>query len=226
MHSRNAFLNKGEYNVIVVDWERGANTPIYSTARNRVSNIGVVLAQFIDFLNGRGLAFSRVDIIGHSLGAHIAGIAGKLVSRGRINAIVGLEPALLGFSADVPAERLHITDAIYVEVMYTDMGRISANYPIGHANFFPNFGRGQPGCGIDLTGSCGHSRSWQFYGETISHPNTFWATMCSGFIAIETGRCPPAGPNQLMGGDPVNQGANGMYFLQTNSETPFGQGWR
>ena len=56
-------------------------------------------ARFIDFLVGNGFTtFPRVNIAGHSLGAHIAGIAGKRVLLGRINTIFGLDPALPLFS--------------------------------------------------------------------------------------------------------------------------------
>ena len=36
--------------------------------------------------------FNQVHIVGHSLGPHIAGVAGKRVTRGRIHSIVGLDP--------------------------------------------------------------------------------------------------------------------------------------
>ena len=69
-----AYHRNGAFNVIVVDWGLGANTINYIAARNRVSDVGVVLANFIDFLHEHGFTdHSRVSIAGHSLGAHVAG---------------------------------------------------------------------------------------------------------------------------------------------------------
>lgn len=65
---RNAFLNRGEFNMFTVDWGLGAGTPNYILARNRVNEVGLVVAQFIDFLNVNGMPFSRIGITGHSLG--------------------------------------------------------------------------------------------------------------------------------------------------------------
>jgi len=60
-----AYLQRGAFNVIVVDWSVGANTLNYITARNRVPLVATVVARFIDFLVSNGLtAMSRVTIAG------------------------------------------------------------------------------------------------------------------------------------------------------------------
>lgn len=65
---RNAYLQRGDFNVFTVDWGIGAGTPNYILARNRVNEAGHVVAQFIDFLNVNGMPFNRILISGHSLG--------------------------------------------------------------------------------------------------------------------------------------------------------------
>lgn len=62
------------------------------SARNRVPEVATVVARFIDFLHQNALFanFNSCIVAGHSLGAHIAGLTGKRVSRGRIQAIFGL----------------------------------------------------------------------------------------------------------------------------------------
>lgn len=87
---RAALLANVDCNYFVVDWGAGSNTINYITARNRVNATGQVLAQYMDWLNLRGLPFSAVTIIGSSLGAHVAGAAGKRTTRGRPHAIAGL----------------------------------------------------------------------------------------------------------------------------------------
>ena len=125
----------------------GANTINYISARNRVNEVGAILAEFLDMANTNNeMNFARVSLVGHSLGAHIAGIAAKNVRSGRINTIIGIDPAGPLFSVDTPATRLAITDAEYVECIQTDNRSFGIGAPIGQVDFFPNGGSNQPGC--------------------------------------------------------------------------------
>lgn len=90
---RDAYLAQGDFNFFAVDWTVGGQTPNYILARQRVGECGRGLAAFLDFLNLNGSPFSSFTVLGHSLGAHCAGHAGKQVQRGRIAVIVGLDPA-------------------------------------------------------------------------------------------------------------------------------------
>lgn len=69
----------------------------------------------------------------------MAGAAGKRTTRGRVQSIVGLDPAGPLFALDDPANRLDHTDANYVESHVTDGGRLGFQHPVGHANFYPNW---------------------------------------------------------------------------------------
>lgn len=223
---RNAYLNRGSFNVIVVDWGAGAQTANYAAARDRINPVGLLVGQFCDFLNVHGMNFNSLTISGHSLGGHAAGIAGKRVTRGRVASIVALDPAFPLFSMGNPGARVDRGDANYVEIIHTDIGRLGFDQPIGHASFYPNWGRGMPGCGIDLVGTCGHSRAHEFFTQSIAANNGFWATQCAGWANIQNSNCPSVGPNRLMGGEPANQGANGVYFLVTRPNSPFASGPR
>jgi pimeloyl-ACP methyl ester carboxylesterase len=92
-----SYLQLGNFNVIQIDWSIGAGTANYITARNRVPNVAVVVANFLNFLVNQGFISSmeRVSIGGHSLGAHIAGLTGKRTqdSGRRIHTIWGMDPA-------------------------------------------------------------------------------------------------------------------------------------
>lgn len=61
---RDAYLARGNFNVIAVDWGVGAQDPNYIAARNRVAEVGRTVAQFIDWLNELGHPFSAVTVIG------------------------------------------------------------------------------------------------------------------------------------------------------------------
>lgn len=72
-------------------------------------------------------------IVGHSLGAHIAGRAAKqMKSPGKIGVIIGLDPASVGFNFFERDLRLTETDADYVQVIHTDGDKFGFSNPIGH----------------------------------------------------------------------------------------------
>lgn len=225
---RNDYLNLGNFNVLIVDWGLGANTINYLAAQGRIPDVGHYVAQFMDWVHrSTGAAFASMTCVGHSLGAHTCGIVGKRVQAGRLQNIVALDPAFPLFTMGNTANRVTPNDANYVETIQTDTGRLGFDQPLGDASFYPNWGRGMPGCGIDATGNCGHSRAWEFMGESIRTPSSnFWATRCAAYANIVNRSCPPSGASQQMGGEPLTRAANGVYFLVTNANPPFAQGFR
>lgn len=109
-----AFLSKAkvDVNLIAVNWEKSSQTLNYIAARNRVEAIGAHVAALIDFMVSTDLvSLNDITLIGFSLGAHIAGIAGKHVQTGKLPKIVGLDPAGPLFSLNKPHERLDRLDA-------------------------------------------------------------------------------------------------------------------
>ena len=76
-----------DVNVIVVDWRR-LSLKHYISAHNRMHLVGQTVAQFLDFL-WTLVPNESVHVIGHSLGAHVAGIAGYYVKTGKIDRITG-----------------------------------------------------------------------------------------------------------------------------------------
>lgn len=83
-----------DFNVFFIDWSEGSRTINYFAAAGRVPTVGQFTASYLDFLHEINLLnFSRLSVIGFSLGAHIAGQCGKNTRRGRIQHIIGLDPA-------------------------------------------------------------------------------------------------------------------------------------
>ena len=79
-------LKKEKMNVIVVDWGLGSSAlNLYDAAAGNTRLVGAQVADLIDVLNRKfQVAFTKFHIIGHSLGAHVAGFAGeKLVKSGK-----------------------------------------------------------------------------------------------------------------------------------------------
>ncbi|XP_047535492.1 pancreatic lipase-related protein 2 isoform X2 [Vanessa atalanta] len=97
---KNAFLAKGDYNFIAVDWSRLIVFPWYISAVRNTRYMGQRLADFVEFLNSSGVPAGSLHVIGFSLGAEAAGFAGKtLNARGlRLGRITGLDPAYPGYS--------------------------------------------------------------------------------------------------------------------------------
>lgn len=61
----------------------------------RTKSIGPVVGMFLDFLIGNDTrAWDDLTIVGHSLGAHIAGFTGRTVKLGKVGTIIGLDPGL------------------------------------------------------------------------------------------------------------------------------------
>lgn len=63
----------------------------------------------------------------------MAGLSAKfLKSANKIGTIIGLDPTSVGFSSLKPEKRLDRSDAMYVQVIHTDINRFGIANPIGH----------------------------------------------------------------------------------------------
>lgn len=73
-----AYLERGNFNIIVVDWGPLVQLPCYPTAVLNTWQAGKCTAQLLANLAGlrmRGYDVSRIHAIGFSLGAHVAAYA-------------------------------------------------------------------------------------------------------------------------------------------------------
>lgn len=154
MKYAHAYLRRGDYNFIAINWLLGARTLNYFKARRRVHLVGLATARFIDYLMTLGLKLEDLIMIGHSLGAHACGVAAKHIKHGKPAAIIGLDPAFPLFRLLELSHRLHFDDAKYVEVIHTNGGYLGIRHPIGHADFYPNFGCVQPSCDSIIPCKC------------------------------------------------------------------------
>nr|XP_036674233.1 lipoprotein lipase isoform X2 [Drosophila suzukii] len=223
-------LKNGNYNIFTVDWGRGAIAD-YITASYRVKPVGKVLAKFVDFLHQEaGLRFEDLQLVGFSMGAHVAGLAGKHLQTGRLRMIRALDPALPFFRYAKEEERLTAQDADYVEVLHTSVGSYGFDRPLGHADFYANWGSQQPGC---FWHECSHWRAFMLFAESLLRDRNmgFLSQGCpSGEWQQLTRfrRCPKdTGIIQTMGGDLANVSADflaqrqGVYYFQTNDQPPY-----
>ena len=94
-----------KYNVIAVDWGKIAMDMIYPTARYHVEGVGQYVGQLLSTLyNSSLIRADKLHLIGHSLGAHVAGNAGKAVQKDgwTIARITGKNPSILLITLSQP----------------------------------------------------------------------------------------------------------------------------
>lgn len=82
-----AFLARDDYNVIIVDWSNIAKLN-YPESVERVKAVGGYIAKMIDFLKSLGNDPNNMSLVGHSLGAHVMGLAGNQASN-KVGHVVG-----------------------------------------------------------------------------------------------------------------------------------------
>lgn len=218
---RDAYLKHGDYNIIVIDWSK-ISIKGYIWASNRVKRVGEFVSRMIDFLSKHQMELSETIVVGHSLGAHVAGIAARN-AKGEVKSVIGLDPALPRFELVGPGSRISSDDAEYVEIIHTNGGFLGFLSAIGDADFYPNGGKKQHGCLTDPGGACSHARSFRFFAESITSTLGFHGRSCSSYRKFKRGRCNDS-PTSIMGGHKSLFIARGKYYLKTKSKFPFAKG--
>ena len=85
-----AYLSIGDFNIIGVDWGALCPSPLYFAAVENVRPVGEFLGQFIEFLVQEAQAnLNSFHVIGHSLGAQVAGLTGQSITSGQVQRITG-----------------------------------------------------------------------------------------------------------------------------------------
>ena len=73
------------HGVIVTDWSKLSNSKWYPKSRKRISIASGEIGQLLrDLVNSKHTTATKVHCLGHSLGAHTCGLAGKHIKIGRI----------------------------------------------------------------------------------------------------------------------------------------------
>ncbi|XP_068112923.1 pancreatic lipase-related protein 2-like isoform X2 [Hyperolius riggenbachi] len=251
-----AMLRVEDVNCICVDWAGGSQT-FYTQATNNIRVVGAEVAYFITILQDKfGYSPSNIHLIGHSLGAHAAGEAGK--RKPGIGRITGLDPAQPYFQDTPPEVRLDPSDADFVDVIHTDSYHpafvgLGISHPVGHFDFYPNGGNRMPGCvppDVLLSGnldnilsgnlddafaafaSCSHLRSYQYYTESIQLPGGFMAYPSPSYQDFLEGAmfpCATGGQCPVMGHYADKHSLNisaGQVFYLNTGAEPSYSRWR
>lgn len=140
------------HNLFVINCQYALRGIIYPRA---VANLPIVASYVTRFINDKlideaGIDSRRIQLIGHSLGAHLAGFVGKN-TKFPLARIYGLDPAGPCFGAIsgpfYPAnKRLAPGDANEVITIHTNSALLGIDKPIGKYSVFVECGKTQPGC--------------------------------------------------------------------------------
>ena len=210
-----AYLSVGDYNVISIDWGDLESWANYPAAASRTRPVGEHAATLVKILSDFGL-FDNIHVVGHSLGAHVAGFLAKKVQEmglGKLRRVTGLDPAQPFFDIAGPQERIDKVDADFVQIVHTNSGMIwdgclSIKKSLGHVDIYPAGGVHQPGCveaciipdimcynvSIEdlIKGGCSHSRANEYFQESIragAGGDQFLAWNCASWEDFQAGNC-------------------------------------
>nr|XP_048278855.1 lipase member I isoform X1 [Myodes glareolus] len=191
------FLKQEDVNLIVVDWNHGATTFLYSRAVKNTRMVAASLSVSIQNLLNHGASLDNFHFVGMSLGAHISGFVGKLF-HGQLGRITGLDPAGPNFSRKPSTSRLDYTDAKFVDVIHTDSNGLGIVEPLGHIDFYPNGGKQQPGCPTNLFSGvnyikCDHQRAVYLFLASFETNCSFISFPCSSYEDYTNGLCVDCG---------------------------------
>ena len=218
----NAYNDKNMFNVLLVDAEQMNNDGYILSAYNS-RLIGKRLANLLANLEQFGANAEDFHLLGISLGAHVAGWAGKYFRQFKahnLGRITGLDPAGPCFSYTYREERLDQTDATYVDIIHSNRLLQGIIEPLGHADFYINGGGpNQPGCFMP---SCSHLRAAEVYIESIKTPKAFVGVRCKSWKHFTANACEKEEYAVLgYGSSTANRG---LYYLRTSPKSPFGLG--
>jgi pimeloyl-ACP methyl ester carboxylesterase len=241
---KNAFLDREDMNVVLVDWGGGAQVLNYAQAASNTRTTGAYTARvYQNLLSVSGSTNSRMWCVGHSLGSHVCGHTGmSLPINSRLARITGLDPAgpLFETNSDKTVG-LNPTSAGLVDVIHTDQ-ELGTERDIGHLDFYPNGGNGQPGCflkdiyndetfhmfddDMELYDGCSHSRAYQFMTESIKSDCFRGTSRCTNYNNLpgSCSTCTTCGstPCSFMGYAADNSCVrSGMYYITVTSSAPY-----
>ncbi|XP_028831248.1 lipoprotein lipase [Denticeps clupeoides] len=238
------FEREPNANVVVVDWLERASQH-YPTSAENTKVVGKEVAKFINWLEDMKYPLEKLHVLGYSLGAHVAGIAGNLMSN-KVSRITGLDPAGPRFEHAEDLRRLSPDDAHFVDVLHTNTRgtpdlSIGIQRPVGHVDIYPNGGTFQPGCSLQSTikmiasyglqnmaqiVKCSHERSVHlFIDSLVNREFQSWAYRCSSKEAFNKGMCLSCRKNRCnkvgYGINKVRTTRSARMFLKTREMMPY-----
>ncbi|XP_026315698.1 hepatic triacylglycerol lipase-like [Hyposmocoma kahamanoa] len=211
---RDAFLTNGTTNVIVVDWAIAASVKEYALAA--VPAVGENIIELLKLLVKHGkISVAKLHLVGFDVGAHVVGCVGRGLKG--IARITALNPIGGGREWVLSGYHVRPEDALYVEVIHTEVSEIGIPSALGDVDFYPHGGIRQPGCG-DI--ECSHNRAWQLFAASLTHGGIMGHRCDNVDEAIDT-RKPCTGFTLAMGNNELVKYGSGAFTVHTNALYPY-----
>ncbi|XP_023297505.2 vitellogenin-1-like [Lucilia cuprina] len=217
----NAFLCRGDYNFLALNSSDSIDT-LYTWSAYNTEEVGRQLAEALAKLHEQ-IPAENIHLIGHSLGAHIVGYAGRYFSEytgEKIARITGLDPANPCFNEGEDLSGLQRGDAEFIDVIHTNPGVLGKANSVGDVDFYAEgMAPIKPGC---VRFGCSHGRAYEYFTESVYPGNeeNFLGVRCSSLSKLNNGFC--TGEGYPMG-FAVPTDLRGNYYLSVNAQQPYGQ---
>lgn len=197
----------------------------YTWSALNTDAIGLLVAEALLKLNRRYVT-NNVHLVGHSLGAQIAGAAGryyKELSGSMLARVTGLDPANPCFYDGEMLSGTGKGDAKYVDIIISNPGVLGTSADAGDGNFFVEGLRSiKSGCkGLNAI-PCSHQRAVDYFTESV-YPNNklnFKGNLCRSRASLWTGRTCSNMRTAIMG---YAAHRSGLYYVDANKDEPFGK---
>ncbi|KAF6209669.1 hypothetical protein GE061_015418 [Apolygus lucorum] len=199
--------------IVIVRWFGADNN--YPAAKMSIPEVARVVYRYLKRLTEEScIQFQDITLIGHSLGAQLAGAIGNLAN-GSIGNMVALEPANPTFFAETLTS-VSAVSARWVIGVHTNPGYYGVDYNVGHVDFWINMGESpQPSCLRAYSGNtntyekfsafrgqstqnfhyadpivmqlaCSHEKAIHLFFESVQHPLEYVSQEC---ICTHTSHC-------------------------------------
>ncbi|XP_075156638.1 phospholipase A1-like [Haematobia irritans] len=213
-----AFNCRGDYNFVLVN-TNGVINNLYFSSAYHTGELGRLIAMA---LQNTAIHSAKIYVIGHSLGAQIAGSAGRYYEQltgNKLPRITALDPARPCFVFTPVYPRVGKGDASFVDIIHTNPSGLGLEEAVGDADFFPGgLDSMKPGCNpLELL--CSHERAIFFYAESVNHEMNFMARQCIGSNDLENKSC--WGPSTPMG-FAANPLMKGVFYTEIRDASPYG----
>ncbi|BES96796.1 phosphatidylcholine 1-acylhydrolase activity [Nesidiocoris tenuis] len=230
-HTKNALLEYDDVNIIGVDWSYFS--PKFFIIRGYMSTIayveivgqsvGDMILQLIDL----GMNCDNVHLVGHSLGSHVAGLAGRRLKEHHHTAgrITGLDPAGPFYHMVYAKSKLSKDDAQFVDCIHTSVC-FGDRSPMCHADFYPNEEEGyierQPDCNPETLWKDWwndyHSFAHKFFASSINPSHKFKVQPYDCWLSGKSTRTCPAVVQMGYYADPSKWG---KFYTKTTDRYPY-----
>ncbi|KAH8248054.1 hypothetical protein KR038_012015, partial [Drosophila bunnanda] len=221
-----AYACRNDTNILILDAANFVDT-LYSWSALNTEAIGAYVARALLRLNATYVT-EQLHIVGHSLGAQIAGSTGRTyreLSKGKIlKRLTGLDPANPCFYDGNDLEGLRSGDARFVDIIHSNPGMLGSSKRAGDSDFFVQ-GRipFKNGCaGLEAI-TCSHQRAVDYYAESVypSNERNFLGRRCGRYAELLIGRyCQDTGTVMGYAARPTELG---LYYVGVNGQEPYGQ---